>query len=203
MQPNSFKINFAESFKTLNENYGLNVREFPAFTFGNVDQCREIIKKAFLQTDKTITEFQFTPELEELADWLTDTKGKGLFLTGNVGRGKTNIIMYVIPLIFFHFQRKVVKTVIAEELANKFSELKSKKFIAVDEMGVEPIVNEFGSKYEPINKLFNIAETESKILFVSTNLDGAQVLERYGTRTLDRIKRLCRIIKFNGESLRK
>ena len=193
----------AESFKVLNENYGMNVREFPSFSFGNIENCREIIKAAFLEIDKTITEFKFTPELEELADWMTDTKGKGLFLTGSVGRGKTNVVTYVIPLIFFHFQRKVVKTVTAEELANRLPELKSKKFIALDELGVESLKNNFGEKYEPVNVLFNLAETESKILFVSTNLDGSQVLERYGIRTLDRIKRLCRIIKFSGESLRK
>ena len=197
------RINLTETFKMMNENFGLNAREFPSFSFGTHEQCRFIIKKAIMATDHTIKNFEFIPELDELAHWMTNTGGKGLFLTGDVGRGKTNIVHYGIPLIFMHYQNKVVKTVHADQLAQRFDDLKSKKFIAVDEMGVESIVNDFGVKYEPFNRLFNLAENESKILFVSTNLDSGQVLERYGLRTLDRIKRLCRIIKFRGDSLRR
>jgi len=194
---------FSASLKELQENFGFKTREFPSFTFGNIDKCREILAGSILASDKTIDKLVWIPELEEVAGWMVDTKGKGLFLTGDVGRGKTNIILKAIPLMFYHFQRKVVKAHHAEQLVKHLDALKQKKFIAIDEMGVEPIHNEFGSKYEPMNKLFNLAEAESKIVFISTNLDGEMVLDRYGVRTLDRIKRLCKIIQFKGESLRK
>lgn len=194
---------FSDSLKELQDNFGFKTRQFPSFTFGDTKRCREILTAALMASDQTIDKLVWIPELEEVVGWMIDTKGKGLFLSGDVGRGKTNIILKAIPLMFYHFQRKVVKAYHSEELIKHLETLKHKKFIAIDEMGVEPIHNEYGSKYEPMNKLFNLAEAESKIVFISTNLDGETVLDRYGIRTLDRIKRLCKIIQFKGESLRK
>ena len=182
---------------------GVRPRCFINFSFGNIDQCREILKTAILSCDKTIVKFEFLREYELIAEWMTETKGKGLFLTGDVGRGKTNIIYYAIPLLFLHFQKKIVNRVHAEDLKNELSKLKKRKLIAIDDMGVEPVSNEYGVKTEPINSLFNIAENDSKILFISTNMNSEQVLERYGERTLDRIRRLCKVVPFKGESLRR
>lgn len=196
-------IDFSKSLNLMREDYGMKVREFPRFSFGNQNHCEEILKNAILTTDRTITDFKFLPEYKMIAEWMVDTKGKGMFLTGDVGRGKTNIVLYVAPLIFLHFHRKIVKTAHAEELGSKIKELKSKKFIAIDEMGVEPITNEYGTKFEAMNRIINMAEADSKILFISTNMNSSQVLERYGERTFDRINRLCKIIKFQGDSFRK
>ncbi len=203
MQDFEGNIALRQSVNVLKDNFEFNTRQFPSFSFGNAGLCKRILENAILSVDQTIEEFIWIPEYEQVVEWMINTKGKGLFLTGDVGRGKTDIIFHVIPLIFYHFKKKVVKTVLAEELGAKLPHLKTKKFIAVDEMGCEPVHNDYGSKFEPINRLFNLAETQSKILFVSTNLDSSQVLERYGVRTLDRIRRLCKVIKFSGESMRK
>lgn len=196
-------IEFHDSIHELKENFHFKEREFQSFTFGNKEKCRKIFKAALLETDKSIKILEFLPEYNEIIDWMTDTKGKGLFLTGDVGRGKTNIVFYVIPLIFFHYKNKIINRIHADELERNINKFNTKKMIAIDEMGVEPITNNYGAKYEVINKLFNMAESNSKTLFISTNMNAEQVLERYGERTLDRIKRLCKIIKFQGESLRK
>ncbi len=196
-------INFSNTIQELKEDFNFKKREFQSYTFGNREQCRKIFEAAMLETDKSIRTFEFLPEYKNIIDWMTDTKGKGLVLTGDVGRGKTNIVFYVIPLIFFHYQNKIINTVHADELEEKISILSTKKMIALDEMGVEPIASNYGAKYEVINKLFNMAESKSKLLFISTNMSGQQILERYGERTLDRIKRLCKVIKFHGESMRK
>ena len=45
-------------------------------------------------------EVEWLKEYDEVADWLSDNKGKGLFLIGPVGVGKTEICMKVIPIIF-------------------------------------------------------------------------------------------------------
>lgn len=194
---------FNEAFQNLHDEFGFKHRDFPSFKFGNQNECKNFIEEGFLLIDKTISDFIFTPELEELAIWMTDTKGKGLLLSGDVGRGKSNIVMLFIPLIFYHFHNKVVNVVQAEELASNFKNLRTKQFISVDDLGTETFKNDFGEKYEPINKLINIAESEGKILFISTNLNSNEVMERYGLRTFDRINRLCYIIKFTGDSMRK
>jgi len=197
------KVDFQNSIAELKDNFGFNTRSFPAFSFGTPEECREILKTAIQNVDKTIVNLKWLPEYDEIADYLNDTKGKGLFLAGDVGRGKTTIIHHAIPLLFYHYQRKVVKCTHANELKHHLQEYKNKLFIAIDEVGTEAVVNDYGSKYEPVNNLFDMAESQGKIIFISTNLNSTAIRERYGVRTLDRITRLCRIVKFKGESLRK
>lgn len=197
------QINFSHSISEMQDNFEFNVRNFPSFSFGDIDRCKQILQAAILNVDRTILDFSWLPEYDEIAEWLTNTNGKGLFLAGSVGRGKTTLIHHAIPLLFYHFQRKVVKCTHANHLDEHLHEYESKLLISLDELGTESTVNNFGNKYEPVNKLFDMAESKSKILFVSTNLDSETIKQRYGIRTLDRITRLCRIVKFKGESLRK
>jgi DNA replication protein DnaC len=195
--------NLDNSIKEMQESYNFRIRKFPAFTFGDKSFCEKILKAAILKVDETITEFQWLPEYDEIADYLHNTQGKGLLLAGDVGRGKTTIIHHVLPLIFYHFQKKIVKCTHANELKSHLNEYKSKLLISVDELGTEATANDFGNKYEPANNLFDMAESLSKIVFASTNLSSEFIINRYGIRTLDRITRLCKIVKFKGESLRK
>ncbi|MDX8340551.1 hypothetical protein SLH46_15230 [Draconibacterium sp. IB214405] len=198
-----FNKEIEQTILAMKQNFGFKERAFESFSFGSVPECKVLLEQAMLAGDNTMSKFTYLPEFDEVADWLSDTKGKGLFLTGNVGRGKTNIIHYVLPVLFMAKFTKVVNCYNAEDVNAKFAEIRRKKFISIDEMGVEPIVNDYGAKHEAMNNVFNIAETESKVLFVSSNLTGSEILGRYGVRTMDRIKRLCRVIKFSGESLRR
>lgn len=192
------------SIKALKDSCNYQEREFPRFSFGDREKCKRLFIAIFKQVDKTAADFNYLQEYDEVVDWMVDTKGKGLFLAGSVGRGKTIIIEKVIKLLFFHCHRKVITCVRAEELdKERLQHIKRKKFIAIDDMGAEHLANDFGVKYEGVNDIFNAAEAENKILFVSTNLTNEEVLHRYGVRTLDRIKRLCKIVKFDGDSMRK
>ncbi len=69
-------------------------------------------------------------------------------------------------------------------------------------MGVEPLVNDYSEKCEDFNRVINAAERYLRPLFISTKLTREQLLLRYGERTFDRLMRLCRPVKFEGESLR-
>ena len=77
------------------------------------------------------------------------------------------------------------------------------EFPIIDELGVEPMMNDYGEKYEGFNVMLNSAERRLAPVFVSTNLTEQQILDRYGERTIDRLAHLCRTIHFEGESLRK
>lgn len=48
----------------------------------------------------------------------------------------------------------------------------------------------------------NAAERYGLRLFLSTNLTKGDLLNRYGERTFDRLRHLCRVIEFRGDSLR-
>jgi DNA replication protein DnaC len=80
--------------------------------------------------------------------------------------------------------------------------LKKSRFPAIDELGLEPQVNEFGEKFEGFNMIIDSAEQKIKPLFITTNLEPEQLLKRYQSRTLDRLGRLCKTVVFNGDSLR-
>ena len=63
-------------------------------------------------------------------------------------------------------------------------------------------MNNYGERYEGFQVLINEAERLLKPVFVSTNLDSEMMTRRYDKRTTDRVIRLCRAVRFAGESLR-
>ena len=51
---------------------------------------------------------QWLPEYDEVVNWMTGNKGRGLLCFGNCGRGKTLICGKILPLLLNHYCRKVV-----------------------------------------------------------------------------------------------
>ena len=51
-------------------------------------------------------------------------------------------------------------------------------------------------------KLLISVKKEKRLLILTTNLTPKEINERYGLRTLDRLKAIVRAIKFHGDSLR-
>jgi DNA replication protein DnaC len=154
------------------------------------------------ETDKTITNLAWVPEYECLVYWMHNNRGKGLCLRGDCGRGKSSILLGVIPVIFMMKFNKVVRVTQAEDLPKEYPKLLAKKIIAIDDLGTEPMLNDYGEKSEVFNRLINLSEKELRLLFVTTNLGRDDILTRYGNRTWERLNRLCYVINFKGESLR-
>ena len=46
---------------------------------GNREACKNLFIEIFKAVDNTISDFQYLEEYDEIVDWMTDTKGKGLF----------------------------------------------------------------------------------------------------------------------------
>ncbi|MDR1652897.1 MAG: hypothetical protein LBS01_04495 [Prevotellaceae bacterium] len=190
------------------------VRQPTVLSWGNLEQCEELFVRTFIAVDKTMVEFKFIPEYEEIIRWMTNTGGKGLLLRGAKGRGKSTILMSVLPVLF-KLKRIIFKPIQANDIGveeyNAASRnthfphleyMKQTRFPAIDELGIEPQVNDFGEKFEGFNQIIDKAEQYIKPLFITTNLAPEKLLERYDSRTLDRLGRLCKTIVFEGESLR-
>ena len=64
------------------------------------------------------------------------------------------------------------------------------------------MINDYGEKFEPFNEIINIAEQDLNILIIASNMTPDQFLQRYGDRSMDRIRGLCKSVEFKGESLR-
>lgn len=175
------------------------VRETKSISFGTKAECKEYFIEAFKLSDKTMDKFEMLPEYDEIIDWLSESKGKGLFMVGSNGRGKSTILMGVLPLIYKAIGKKILKPVSARHL--DINDLKWT--VCIDEVGQDDIKNDYGTKKDPVEYAISHCEDTMKTLLMTSNLNEKQIIDRYGIRINDRIKRLCKIVVFKGESFRK
>lgn len=213
-------IDFQKHVETLRQNKiivkqkGIDFR----FSFGTVDQCRKLIKAGFEFFEPGI-KFQWIPEYDQIAKYLSDTGNKGLSLIGNSGRGKSLFLTKVFPTlmaskskesVFYnniihvggHLEKEptrmktpfVIKVHNAKEDWGKFT------LRIIDEVGREkqPIKGEI----EPFPAYVDWCEVNNHPLFFCSNMPGVLFEERYGIWTVDRINKLSVRIIFEGKSLR-
>ena len=143
------------------------------------------------------------PEYEKVAEWLTDNKGRGLFMFGNCGRGKSLLGRYVLPAIILSCCQKVVNVFDMQDLNANLDLALKKHLVSLDDVGTEEMAVKYGERRMAFPEIMDAAEKCGKLVIVSTNLGESELRERYGDRILDRIKALTFRVCFNGESLRK
>ena len=187
--------------ETLKNATHIKVRDFQRYSFGTYEECLSLFIEAFKLVDKTVVEYRHLPEYDEIIKWMSDTQGKGLFLIGNCGRGKSIIITGVLPLIFNAKRGKILKPITARKL-HKITEYPT-PFIVIDDIGTEEIINDYGTKIDAVENAIFEAEDDLKLLLLTSNLDAKAIKNRYGDRIYDRIKRLCLVVFMKGDSLRK
>lgn len=186
-------------------------------SWGSREYCEGLFCKVFRRVDKSIGRYRHLREYAEVIDWMTSTAGRGLLLYGDCGRGKSVILTGVVPVLLamkgchtvpIHaddFQKPydfAASTAGYDPKMSNLDYLARTAYPIIDELGVEPLINDYGEKYEGFNRIINAAERYLRPLFLSTNLSKEQLLRRYGERTFDRLTHLCRPVKFEGESLR-
>lgn len=142
------------------------------------------------------------PEYDQVAEWLSDNEGRGLFLYGNCGRGKSLICRYVIPAILLTYCRKVVSVFDVQQMNRDIDLVLSKHIIYIDDIGTEEVSNHYGNKRMAFAEIMDAAEKQNKLVMVSTNLDISGLRAMYGDRVVDRIRSTTRRIVFGGDSLR-
>ncbi|MGP1549196.1 MAG: hypothetical protein ACTTI4_00645 [Prevotella fusca] len=147
--------------------------------------------------------YYWNEDYSNIANWLTDNKGKGLMLVGGCGVGKTLIGMRIIPLLLNHYCRKVVTICTANELNKTPDEIMRNHIIYIDDVGTEDVSNIYGNKRVPFAELVDIAERDGKLLIFSTNLDDEHLKAKYGDRVVDRLHAIVRKITITGKSNRK
>ena len=181
------------------ENF-LQPKMYNRYKLGTKEELKEMFIKAFNHYDQTVDTYKHLPEYDEIIDWLSDTKGRGLMLMGECGLGKSTILNYVIPAIFRTKTNKMLTSTPAKEL--KEIERSNASFIIIDDLGTESIKNDYGTKIDAVVDYISYAEDNSKTLLITTNLKGEQLKSRYDDRTLDRLRK-CKKVVITGESFRK
>ena len=153
--------------------------------------------------------YKWLPEYDEVVEWLSDNEKRGLLMFGSNGRGKTILGMKILPVIFEYYLKKEFYYVdainIADYLRNdieSYNLLISSKPIIIDDIGVESMTDYYGEKRDMVSEIIDRCEKRGRLFIATTNLTPNEISERYGLRTLDRLKSITKAIKFYGDSLR-
>jgi DNA replication protein DnaC len=168
-----------------------------------IPNAKEVFKNAMtyylgLKKQKLV----WLPEYDFVVNWLADNKGKGLFLYGNVGTGKTFITRHVIPGILLKYKRLVVSTFDMTEVNADPDYVLSKKLIALDDLGTEEAYIKFGEKRLIVYEILDAAEKYGKLLLITSNFNSKDLISKYGNRGVDRLITITTGIEFKGKSLR-
>ena len=133
-------------------------------------------------------ELEWLPEYEKVAEWLTNTQGRGLFMYGECGRGKSLLGRYVIPGLLMHHFKKAMPVFDTIEMNTRLDEILKMRLVSLDDIGTEDVIVNYGTRRQAFAEIMDNAEKRSVILIISTNLaNKAQIEEKYGTRVYERI----------------
>jgi DNA replication protein DnaC len=193
-----------DDFKAILDEMRLHNMKVPATRiFFQIPNANEVLKNAmtyFLSFENK--KFIWLPEYNLVGNWLENNKGKGLFLYGSIGTGKTFITRYVIPAILLKYKKLVVSSFDMTEVNADPEKVLSKKIIALDDIGTEDASVKFGEKRMVIPEILDEAEKYGKLLLITSNLGSKELVSKYGSRIFDRLIETTIGIEFKGNSFR-
>ena len=200
MKPINQIINFDNTTKNLvkHEKGIFSRRKSESFSWGSLEQCKLVLKNGFKYCDDSVTDksFMLTPELTEVAEWMTNTNGSGLALIGRSGGGKTLFLHGVLPHLLMS-KKKVSKCIKAIDM-----NFEKANYVLIDEVGREGDVFINGKgKVDRFPVYVDHCADFNKPLFFTSNIESGQFVDRYGEYIYNRVLKKCRVIVFNGESM--
>lgn len=146
--------------------------------------------------------YTWLPEYNEIAEWMTDNRGKGLFCMGNCGRGKTTITMQILPCVLLQCLHRIVTVCLAREMNRHYDEIMQKRLLVIDDIGREEPYRLYGNRFNVFPDYVDDCEIRGKFLITSTNCTLEELTAKYGHRTLSRLKTVTKLVVFAGEDLR-
>lgn len=175
--------------------------QLPKKVFIRVPEARQLLANTMFHF--LGDSFEWLPEYEKVAEWLTDNKGSGLFLYGQNGRGKTIIAQRVLPAIFLKYFNLVLNPVDAQQMNLELETLLRRRLVSLDDIGTEDVRMNYGERRFAFPEIMDAAEKRGNLVVITTNLGPDEISEKYGIRTLERIKATTTRVLFQGESMRK
>lgn len=154
-----------------------------------------------------------TAHVKEVASWLTGEKTTPwLLLTGNPGTGKSTMLRAVMMIFrvigaeFKKFPASDLPTIFLDNYELSVAQIMGGswcRYLLLDDVGTEPVaVKSFGNEVYPFVRVVEARYDRRLPLIITSNLAPGDFLDRYGIRTHDRMRELCTVVGFTGESFR-
>ena len=151
---------------------------------------------------------QWLPAYDEVAQWLTDNKGRGLLCFGTSGLGKTTICRDILPVLL---GKNNVVSVTAMEMGQRIDELLKARCVIIDGLGKEAVQETVNFRRRtPFYELCDAAVSGGLMLIITTNLATTTVdnplysdsiEHRYGPDVLSRLRAATKAVIFKGEDM--
>lgn len=159
----------------------------------------------FLRTDTP----RWLPAYDDVVQWLTDNKGRGLLCFGTSGLGKSTICRDILPVLL---GKSNVVSVSAMEMGQHIDELLRARCVIIDGLGKESVQETVNYRRRmPFYELCDAAVSGGLLLVITTNLATTTVPDnplysdsiehRYGPDVLSRLRAATRAVIFKGENL--
>ena len=194
---------------------------------GTIQSRKAVVNKRFY--NKTFANFKKESNIKAYNECLGYVRnlednleqGKGLFLTGNVGSGKTHLIAAMVDwiarmttkrayrawiifitsvdllaLIKYTFDRKNKDDDNTEELMSKLEDC---DLLIIDDLGTEK-TTDWAS--ELFYKIIDSRYSNLKSTIITTNLTDQELKEKLSERLVSRIYEMCKGIKLSGKDYR-
>lgn len=169
-----------------------------------VDMARDLQTKAALAAVRT-----FVDELDERLD-----AGRGLWLFGDTGTGKTTLAMlvsklalesgrsvaiYSLPKLLAHIRRTYDSEPGGDSYLAFFERLTSVDLLHIDDLGAE---KRSDWVLEQLYALINERYEAQRSVLVTTNLPHEELEEQIGSRTVSRLSQICDEVPLFGSDRR-
>lgn len=150
---------------------------------------------------------QWLPDYDEIADWLSDNKGRGLLLVGTSGLGKSIICQKILPVLL----GSDVAVVSAREMGQQIDNLLQQRCVIIDNLGREPITEMVNyRKRQPFFELCDESVRRGILLIVNTTFSTSRVRnplypnsikDRYGDEVYNRLRATTHVVELRGQSM--
>ena len=164
----------------------------------DIPDARNVIRAC---AEACVEDFTWEPVYDTMTAWAEHTNGRGLFLCGDVGTGKT-FLAIIYAALAYAYHGALFTIVTGQELNTHADDVLHDRFLLVDDAGVEDVRNHYGTKSFVLSDLVDMAERRGAFLIITTNLAIGEFYAKYGPRTYDRLTELCKSFCFTGESHR-
>lgn len=159
--------------------------------------ARQMSAQGYRHTEKT---------LEALRLYLA---GYGLMLMGGVGTGKTYFFRTVGTVLHAMGRTRPIIYPMMDTVGQKVDDLReffmdaARDEVVLDDIGAEPTFNEYGNRWDVLPWLLEMRMASSGRTHFTTNLTIAELRNRYGVRTIDRLHEMAADVKLEGKSNRR